>query len=308
MSVPDPSRMTGLRNGLFEYKHYQAMGPAVWLFGWLVARQTAQNGSTGTVCGGQPLTYWRIARETGFPAATLRTWMRRLRAMGYVSLEVVREKGEIIGGIVRIKNAKKFQPQQMLLELPKESEVRSNQDGGAAQTERGGAAQTYQRCGSNRTGNSQEERIQDRREEEPPYSPPKGGTCISHPFAQIWQEEHGPLPGIEKLTPSRLRNCQLRARQYTPEQFRQAVIRCRASPFLSGMNDRGWKANFDFLIRNDRNISRVLEGEFDGTAQTKSDRRLTGNLDAARRFLERHGEANHRLADSVRHALPSRPQ
>ncbi|HYW37938.1 MAG TPA: hypothetical protein VE957_07490 [Terriglobales bacterium] len=34
--------------------------------------------------------------------------------------------------------------------------------------------------------------------------------------------------------------------------------------FLLGENDRGWKANFDWLIANDTNCIAVLEGKYDG--------------------------------------------
>ena len=41
----------GLRGTLFEAKHYERMSSAVWLYGWLVLRQTRQDGSTGWVGG-----------------------------------------------------------------------------------------------------------------------------------------------------------------------------------------------------------------------------------------------------------------
>ncbi|MFQ5696339.1 MAG: hypothetical protein ACE5HB_10150, partial [Terriglobia bacterium] len=61
------SHYAGIRGGLFEEKHRRAMGPAVWLFGWLVDRQTSQRDGRGLVLYGQPLRLERIAAETGFP-------------------------------------------------------------------------------------------------------------------------------------------------------------------------------------------------------------------------------------------------
>jgi hypothetical protein len=82
----------GLRGVLFEAKHYEQMGPAVWLYGWLVLRQTRQVGTTGLVLGGRPVSYREIEEETGFGRKTLERWMRAVAA----------------GIVVRITKAKKF--------------------------------------------------------------------------------------------------------------------------------------------------------------------------------------------------------
>jgi hypothetical protein len=93
---------TGLRGVLFEAKHYERMGSALWLYGWLVLRQTHQTGSTGWVLGGAPISYKEIEEETGFNARTLERWMSTLRREGYVETE------SAMGGlIVRITKAKK---------------------------------------------------------------------------------------------------------------------------------------------------------------------------------------------------------
>ena len=50
----------GLVDGLFAPEHRERMGEAVWLFGWLVARQTAQKDAVGFVLGGDG----RVIRRT----------------------------------------------------------------------------------------------------------------------------------------------------------------------------------------------------------------------------------------------------
>jgi hypothetical protein len=79
---------TGLITGLFDYKHAEKMDMAIYLFGWLVSRQTgvAADGR-GLVLYGNPVSYARIIRETGFPRRTLERWMNRLREGGYISTE-----------------------------------------------------------------------------------------------------------------------------------------------------------------------------------------------------------------------------
>src|SRR5271168_1120326 len=95
---------TGLRGVLFEAQHYSRMGAAVWLYGWLVLRQTHQSGSLGWVLGGKPVSYREIEEETGFNPRTLERWMRTLRDRGYVETEAVGG-----GVVIRITKAKKFQ-------------------------------------------------------------------------------------------------------------------------------------------------------------------------------------------------------
>src|SRR5580698_10573934 len=93
---------TGLRGVLFEAKHYARMGSAVWLYGWLVLRQTHQTGTVGWVLGGAPIHYREIEEETGFNRRTLERWMSVLRRNEYIETEAAPG-----GVVVRILKAKK---------------------------------------------------------------------------------------------------------------------------------------------------------------------------------------------------------
>lgn len=94
---------TGLRGVLFEAHHYERMGSAIWLFGWLVLRQTHQSGSVGWVLGGAPVSYREIEEETGFNCRTLERWMKTLRRHGYIETDAAPG-----GVVIRIAKAKKF--------------------------------------------------------------------------------------------------------------------------------------------------------------------------------------------------------
>jgi hypothetical protein len=94
---------TGLRGVLFEEKHYARMGAALWLYGWLVLRQTHQQGTEGWVLGGAPVSYREIEEETGFNRRTLERWMRTLRQHGYIETDAAPS-----GVRIRITKAKKF--------------------------------------------------------------------------------------------------------------------------------------------------------------------------------------------------------
>jgi hypothetical protein len=104
---------SGIRGGLWEKKHSDAMGLAVFLFGWLIHRQTTQRNGTGLVLRGKPLTYEDISADTGWPVRTLQRWMARLKREGYIEVQY-----SIYGRmVIRILNAKKFNPKQFDLPI-----------------------------------------------------------------------------------------------------------------------------------------------------------------------------------------------
>ena len=94
---------SGIRGGLFEKKHSDAMGESIFLFGWLVTRQTK---SDGLVFGGHAFTYPEISEESGWPVRTLERWMARLRAGGYVRVKHT----TYCRMIISVLNQKKFSP------------------------------------------------------------------------------------------------------------------------------------------------------------------------------------------------------
>jgi hypothetical protein len=47
----------------------------------------------------------------------------------------------------------------------------------------------------------------------------------------------------------------------TLEEFENACERANNTPFLIGKNDRGWKADFDFIIKPD-NTAKIIEGKY----------------------------------------------
>jgi hypothetical protein len=103
---------SGLRGVLFEARHYEKMGAAVWLYGWLVLRQMHQSGEIGWVLGGAPISYREVEDETGFGRRTLERWMHALRRNGYIETTAAPS-----GVVVRIMKAKKYaQPPRNIAE------------------------------------------------------------------------------------------------------------------------------------------------------------------------------------------------
>ena len=143
---------TGLRGVLFEARHYARMGSAIWLYGWLVLRQTHQTGTTGWVLGGAPVSYREIEGETGFNRRTLERWMSLLRRNQYIETEAAPG-----GVIVRILKAKKH---LQVARAVKPSDVQRVRK--IAETVRRIAERSPQRCVANRGESYSNERIASR--------------------------------------------------------------------------------------------------------------------------------------------------
>jgi len=79
------------------------------------------------------------------------------------------------------------------------------------------------------------------------------------------------LPKVKSITKGRKEKLKTRWEELgSIEEFEKVFTLTSKSPFLNGKNDRGWKANLDWLIVNDTNIAKVLEGRYD--KERKDDR------------------------------------
>jgi len=96
---------------------------------------------------------------------------------------------------------------------------------------------------------------------DPPSSFSSPDPC--KPFAETWNQCRGRLPELKSLTGSRRSRLRKRMSEgLTLETFRNAVLAASATPFCRGENDRGWQVGFDFLIENDSNLLKILEGNY----------------------------------------------
>ena len=74
------------------------------------------------------------------------------------------------------------------------------------------------------------------------------------------------LPKVTAYTDARVRAVKTRLKSgYTVEDFRKVFSMAQKSEFLCGKNDRGWTANFDWLIK-DSNIGKVLDGAYQSSS------------------------------------------
>lgn len=69
------------------------------------------------------------------------------------------------------------------------------------------------------------------------------------------------LPQVQKITEKREKAIDKLLKEFSIEKFEEICKKANASDFLTGNNDRKWKADFDFLMRTDKALS-VLEGKY----------------------------------------------
>lgn len=69
------------------------------------------------------------------------------------------------------------------------------------------------------------------------------------------------MPQVQKLTDKRKKAIDNFIKEFSEEQFEQICKIANSSNFLTGNNDKGWKADFDFLMRIDK-ATNILEGKY----------------------------------------------
>lgn len=98
---------------------------------------------------------------------------------------------------------------------------------------------------------------------------------INPPYQKIVQLYHENCPGlprVHKLTDKRRRAIKARWRELNKlEEWKFLFQKTAASRFLMGENDRGWRADLDFLLREDK-MTAIFEGKYDNQRpQNKGD-------------------------------------
>lgn len=70
------------------------------------------------------------------------------------------------------------------------------------------------------------------------------------------------LRAVRKFTSQRRQRLATRIRQNSIEDFTEAIAAIERSPFLRGENDRGWRADFDWMLEP-KNFTKLIEGNYD---------------------------------------------
>jgi hypothetical protein len=102
----------------------------------------------------------------------------------------------------------------------------------------------------------------------------KRTSSQSIPYQEIqasWNEICSPkLSSVIKLPPKRQAKIRSRCNDLPSiEKWEELFQLVAESDFLNGDNDRGWQCSFDWLIENDTNFVKVLEGRYKNKTKSK---------------------------------------
>lgn len=92
------------------------------------------------------------------------------------------------------------------------------------------------------------------------------------------------FPKVLKITQKRKNAISVILKKYTKQQIADALKIANESEFLTGDNNRGWKADFDFLIK-ENTITKIIEGSY-GKNKRNNTKGATG--DELRAIVEAH--------------------
>jgi predicted phage replisome organizer len=91
-------------------------------------------------------------------------------------------------------------------------------------------------------------------------------------FVDTYNTQCFNLSTVLKVTDKRKKAIANFLKQLNFEDFESACIKANNNPFLTGKNDRGWKADFDFIIKPD-NAAKIIEGRYESqSTQTENDK------------------------------------
>lgn len=106
--------------------------------------------------------------------------------------------------------------------------------------------------------------IEKRRDREEGVDLPTANAA-PHPVIQAWNDM-ALESGLSKAQSTKKRAQALRVRMNEApfrEGWQEAIAKIPSSPFLTGQNDRGWRADMDWFLKPD-SVVRILEGKYDG--------------------------------------------
>lgn len=104
----------------------------------------------------------------------------------------------------------------------------------------------------------------DHKENTPQAERPKADTTDYELFKDTYNKFCSSLPQIRALSDKRKKAIRDFLKQLEFKDFEEACKKANENNFLAGQNDRGWKADFDFIIRPDKALSIIEGGKYGG--------------------------------------------
>ncbi len=84
------------------------------------------------------------------------------------------------------------------------------------------------------------------------------------------------MPQVQKITDKREKAIEKFIKDFTEEQFSKICHIANTTDFLIGKNEKGWKADFDFLMRIDK-ATNILEGKYGNTRISAEEEFMNAN-------------------------------
>ena len=104
---------------------------------------------------------------------------------------------------------------------------------------------------------------------------------------------NGGLRPARELGKARERFTRARLAEHPDRDYWQSVVdRIARSAFCRGANDRGWKGEFDFLIRENTG-SKVLEGKYDAAPKPRTPGSVSSTVPESVRDILAAARAKH---------------
>lgn len=85
-------------------------------------------------------------------------------------------------------------------------------------------------------------------------------------------------PKVQKISERRKTAIKARLKDYTIDEFRKAFTNAENSDFLRGKNNRGWRADFDWLM-NENHLAKAYEGNYDNNGNQQSQQHEKPKID-----------------------------
>jgi hypothetical protein len=98
------------------------------------------------------------------------------------------------------------------------------------------------------------------------------------PLAMLWNETCKSLPKVISESKSRMAKVRLALKRRTLEEWREVFNLMEQSPFIRGENKQGWVGNYDWIIKNEDNSTKVLEGNYNSEQAMSKANELLKNL------------------------------
>lgn len=211
----------------------------------------------GNPAGEVPIGLRRLAKLAGLTVATVARAVTCLAER--TDLEVDRGRWSRLGSGHR--NIYRLPPETVLETRRPDQESAADSVRGCVQNETPAVADSVRKRSKNGTKAYKKRDTYQNRPENKDQTHTRAADCQA--IMDYWNEHRG-KPRARTLTAGRQRKLTTRlAEPAFAAGWREAIDRLRKAPagcFLNGGGDRGWRADFDWFIRDGTNYVRVLEG------------------------------------------------